>query len=152
MLFFVSHPSYYNKIYLATLIILQRIVCVFCLNIICLMIVEVGTKKNWLSHDNQSLNLNNLIPWKTCCKDRSFLRNLQIIRHQIIVFYILLTIRLLFIFFIGFYFLKFSASIVLIFCFMNSISSLSFWTLWFISSTRLLPFLLLALRKPRLFS
>ena len=25
-------------------------------------------KKDWLSHDNQSSNLNNLIPWKTRCK------------------------------------------------------------------------------------
>ena len=46
----------------------------------------------------------------------------------------------------------FSASIALIFSFTSFRSSLSFSTLWFISSTRLLPFLLAALRKPRLFS
>ncbi len=46
----------------------------------------------------------------------------------------------------------FSASIALIFCLTSSKSSLSFCTLRFISSTRLLPFLLAALRKPRLFS
>ena len=49
-------------------------------------------------------------------------------------------------------FYLFSASIALIFCLMSSSSSLSFCTLRFISSTRLLPFLLAALRKPRLFS
>ena len=49
-----------------------------------------------------------------------------------------------------FYF--FSASIALIFCLIISRSALSFSTLRFISSTRLLPFLLAALRKPRLFS
>ena len=49
-------------------------------------------------------------------------------------------------------FYLFSASIALIFCLMSSSSSLSFCTLRFISSMRLLPFLLLALRKPRLFS
>ena len=46
----------------------------------------------------------------------------------------------------------FSASIALIFSFTSFKSSLSFSTLRFISSTRLLPFLLAALRKPRLFS
>ena len=46
----------------------------------------------------------------------------------------------------------FSASIALIFSFTSFRSSLSFSTLRFISSTRLLPFLLAALRKPRLFS
>ena len=46
----------------------------------------------------------------------------------------------------------FSASIALIFSFTSFKSSFSFSTLRFISSTRLLPFLLAALRKPRLFS
>ena len=46
----------------------------------------------------------------------------------------------------------FSASIAFIFCFTSSRSSLSFCTFRFISSTRLFPFLLAALRKPRLFS
>ena len=49
-------------------------------------------------------------------------------------------------------FYLFSASIALIFSFTSFKSSLSFSTLRFISSTRLLPFLLAALRKPRLFS
>ena len=49
-------------------------------------------------------------------------------------------------------FLLFSASIAFIFCFTSSRSSLSFCTFRFISSTRLFPFLLAALRKPRLFS
>ena len=49
-------------------------------------------------------------------------------------------------------FYLFSASIALIFCLIISRSALSFSTLRFISSTRLLPFLLAALRKPRLFS
>ena len=46
----------------------------------------------------------------------------------------------------------FSASIALIFSFTSFKSSFNFSTLRFISSTRLLPFLLAALRKPRLFS
>ena len=46
----------------------------------------------------------------------------------------------------------FSASIALIFCFTISRSALSFSILRFISSTRLLPFLLAVLKKPRLFS
>ena len=46
----------------------------------------------------------------------------------------------------------FSASIALIFSFTSFKSSFSFSTLRFISSTRLLPFLLAAFRKPRLFS
>ena len=46
----------------------------------------------------------------------------------------------------------FSASIALIFCFTISRSVLSFSILRFISSTRLLPFLLAVLKKPRLFS
>ena len=46
----------------------------------------------------------------------------------------------------------FSASIALIFSRTRFISSLSFCTLRFISSIRLLPFLELALRNPRLFS
>ena len=50
-----------------------------------------------------------------------------------------------------FYYL-FSASIALIFSFTSFKSSFSFSTLRFISSTRLLPFLLAAFRKPRLFS
>ncbi len=49
-------------------------------------------------------------------------------------------------------FYLFSASIAFIFCFTSSRSSLSFCTFRFISSTRLFPFLLAALRKPRLFS
>ena len=49
-------------------------------------------------------------------------------------------------------FYLFSASMALIFSFTSFKSSLSFSTLRFISSTRLLPFLLAALRKPRLFS
>ena len=46
----------------------------------------------------------------------------------------------------------FSASIALIFCLTSSRSSLSFCTLRFISSISPLPFLLEALRNPRLFS
>ena len=46
----------------------------------------------------------------------------------------------------------FSASIALIFCFTISRSALSFSILRFISSTRLFPFLLAVLKKPRLFS
>ena len=46
----------------------------------------------------------------------------------------------------------FSASMALIFSRTRFISSLSFWTLRFISSIRLLPFLEDAFRKPRLFS
>ncbi len=46
----------------------------------------------------------------------------------------------------------FSASMALIFCLTSSRSLFSLSTLRFISSSRLLPFLLAALRKPRLFS
>ncbi len=46
----------------------------------------------------------------------------------------------------------FSASIALIFCFTISKSLFNFSTFLFISSTRLFPFLLAALRNPRLFS
>ena len=53
---------------------------------------------------------------------------------------------------LGCSFYLFSASIAFIFCFTSSRSSLSFCTFRFISSTRLFPFLLAALRKPRLFS
>ena len=49
-------------------------------------------------------------------------------------------------------FYLFSASMALIFSRSRFMSSLSFCTLRFISSIRLLPFLLEALRKPRLFS
>ena len=52
----------------------------------------------------------------------------------------------------GYSFYLFSASIAFIFCFTSFISSLSFSIRRFISSMRLLPFLELILKKPRLFS